>query len=162
VACPRCAGAVLIERNDPEFALVDEIDAVPRTRRETDIRFVPPRIDNYYQQALRALDADLPESAVVALRRTLEAACKHFLNEDERRGKELYQQLELLIDRQIMPGEFREALRKIRQRGNAGAHVVESHSLEVRVGREDARNTIRFAAQVLRILFEIPEELSRL
>jgi HEPN domain-containing protein len=163
VVCPRCAGAVLIEHNNPEYAHPEKMQVVPSLGQRVEIRALPEEVQANYEQAIRALDTGLSDLAAVALRRALEAACQQVLNEKDRQQRNLYEQIQLLVDQRLVTKEFAKALDHLRKIGNVGAHPQSfKEVISVHVSQQDAERALRVATQVFRSLFEIPAELAKL
>lgn len=153
LSCPRCAGAVLLETGVEAGAIVvvQEIPEADRARHR--VGHLPEDVARYYAGAIRALDAGIPDAAAVQLRRTLEAAAAA-------RGVTqgaLVARIRHLISEGKITSEFGRVLDHIRQVGNVGAHAGDQE-----VDEATARRALLFTTQVLRNLFEIPAELTRL
>ncbi|MFL5961020.1 MAG: DUF4145 domain-containing protein [Gaiellaceae bacterium] len=91
-------------------------------------------------------------SAVVACGRTLEQAA----TERQVEGRTLQQRIEKMRQGGLVTSEFKDAMDYVRLIRNVGAHAGKE------VSRESAEGTMRFTQQTLRLLFEVPAELSRL
>lgn len=151
VACPDCAGLVVLEHSP-----TDSIPVVLRTwpedaERALDVQHLPPDVARYYAAARKVLDAGVPDGAAVQLRRTLEAAAAHHGKTD----KVLVRRIEGLIADGLVTKPFAEAMTLIRKVGNQGAHATDED-----VDQETAERALRFTTQLLRNLFEVPGELS--
>ena len=119
--------------------------------RELDVAHLPTDVADYYADAKRCLDADIPDAAAVQLRRTLEAAAAHYGHTE----RVLMQRIEALIAEGLVTKSFAPALHIVRVIGNQGAHASDE-----RVGQETAERALRFTTQFLRNLFEVPGELA--
>ena len=152
ISCPRCGGYVALETNPPgqSSALYDTF---PEAHAGLTVAALPPEVESYYRDAIRVLQAGVPDAAAVQLRRTLEAAAARY---DIKSGN-LVQRIEKLIERGLITQDFARVLDHIRQVGNVGAHATDE-----RVDEETASRALRFTTQVLRNLFEIPAELGAL
>lgn len=153
LTCPRCAGLVGIEHSRYAVAIPSIISVIPEGGRSTDVGHLPEDVAAYYLDAIRALDAGLPDAAAVELRRTLEAAAAHF---GQNQGP-LVQRVQGLISDGLVTKLFGDVLQEVRRIGNLGAHATDE-----RVNEEEAGQALRFTTQVLRNLFEIPAELELL
>ncbi len=152
LACPNCAGLVVVEYVHLKNGSTGEISSFPRTERLR-IRHLPDAVERFFDQAQRALEAGLPDSAAVSLRRTLEAACAA-------RGhamRNLVQSIESLVSGGLITHEFTPAITHVRKIGNLGAHATDEELTAAEVTL-----TMRFTEQVLRNLFEIPGEVTEL
>ncbi|GAB3664746.1 hypothetical protein GCM10027596_29670 [Nocardioides korecus] len=117
------------------------------------IRHLPDDVSGYFSDAQRVIDAGVPDAAAVQLRRTLEAAAAH-------RGvteRTLVKSVEKLIEKGLITQDFGGVLHHVRKVGNQGAHATDERLEEAEVER-----ALRFTAQVLRNLFEVPGELAAL
>ncbi|MEE9298181.1 MAG: DUF4145 domain-containing protein [Acidimicrobiia bacterium] len=151
--CPRCAGVSLIETRT-QSSPPTIIQVVPSERR-VPVKHLPDQVSAYYSDALRALDAGIPDAAAVQLRRTLEAAAGVFdSGSDDGRPRPLVKLVERLIDEGLVTRPFGDVLHHIRQVGNVGAHATDE-----RLDAATVERALAFTTQVLRNLFEIPFEL---
>lgn len=152
LACPRCASIVNLETT-ASGSQDRVLTTVPNEPRSSDVEDLPEDVAEYYSQAQRALDAELPDAAAVALRRTLEAAASHFGHDEN----VLVQRIEGLIAEGLITKPFGEVLHQVRRIGNIGAHASDA-----RVSSAVAAQILSFTTQMLRNLFEIPSALNRL
>ncbi len=150
VSCRRCAGLVAIETNGPQEGPPRVLTTVPADEQGATVAHLPPDIEKFYRDAIRVLEAGVPDAAAVQLRKTLEASAAHF---DVKQGP-LVGQIQELIDQGLITKGFGNVLDHVRKLGNIGAHAADES-----VNEEDARRALRFTTQVLRNLFEIPAEL---
>lgn len=126
---------------------------VPQDKTEVDVGHLPDEVERPYRNAIKVLEAGVPSSAAMELRRTLEAAAKaHGINDQP-----LVRAIEKLSEQGLVTKGFVQVLGHIKKIGNAGAHAGEQEVTE-----EEARTALKFTTQVLRNLFEIPAELARL
>lgn len=153
LSCPRCAGVVALETTPPNNPPKVRSSVPGEEGGGVDVEHLPNDVEDYYSQARRALDADLPDAAAVALRRTLEAAASHFEHDE----KVLVQRIEGLISDGLITKQFGDVLHQVRKIGNIGAHASDE-----RVTEETARQVLGFTTQILRNLFEIPAALEAL
>lgn len=150
VACPRCAGIVVIEANYEPDNVHLVVSVSPERRLATDVGGLPADVASYYGDAIVVLEAGVPDAAAVQLRRTLEAAAAHF----GVRSSNLVRAIEQLIANGLVTQQFGKVLHHIRAVGNIGAHASDA-----RVDQASAERALRFTTQVLRNLFEVPAEL---
>lgn len=152
VSCPRCAGVVLLETNDPNNTPPKVEMTIPEDERAgSQVGHLPEDVARFYADAQRVLDANVPDAVAVQLRKTLEAAAAHF----EIDSGPLVARIEKLIEEGLITKQFGEVLDSVRKLGNIGAHAS-----DVTVDEESAKRALRFTTQVLRNLFEIPAELN--
>ncbi len=151
--CPDCAQLTIVEHNGPTFAPTENrvIRVYPESPETAlDVKHLPDDVRQYFNDARRVLDAGVPDAAAVQLRRTLEAAAGHF-NVKER---VLMRSIERLINEGLVTKSFGGVLHHIRVVGNQGAHASDE-----RVDEATAEIALQFTTQLLRNLFEVPEEL---
>jgi hypothetical protein len=125
---------------------------VPEGDTHVNISDLPDDVESYFRDAVRVLQAGVPDAAAVQLRRTLEAAAEHFGIDSGTLG----QRIKKLIDDGLITKQFGDVLGHIRKLGNLGAHATDE-----RIDEPSARTALMFTTQVLRNLFEIPAELAR-
>ncbi|WP_081591937.1 DUF4145 domain-containing protein [Aeromicrobium massiliense] len=152
VACPRCGGAVALRHggvNDPTL-----YRTIPEDSRDAlQVRHVPEKIARFYLDAVRVLEAGVPDAAAVQLRRTLEGAAAHF----EIRERVLVRSIETMIEQGLVTRSFGAVLHHVRAVGNQGAHFTDTELTE-----EEVRQALRFTTALLRNVFEVPGELAAL
>jgi Domain of unknown function (DUF4145) len=141
---------VAIETNGPHEAHALVLKIFPEAGAEVSVEHLPPDVEGYYSDAIRVLEAGVPDAAAVQLRRTLEAAAAHF----GITSGPLIKRIEGLIEKGLITKGFGDVLSHVRKVGNVGAHAGEE-----KVDEATAQRALRFTTQVLRNLFEIPEEL---
>jgi hypothetical protein len=151
LACPRCAGVVVIETNDPSEGPPAIRSIVPEHESGADVEHLPAEVERHYQSARRVLAAGEPDLAAVSLRRTLEeAASQRGIHE-----RVLVASVEKMLEQGLITTEFRSVLDHVRRLGNVGAHAG-SPPLDA----TEVSIAMRFTTQVLRNLFEIPAVLA--
>lgn len=70
LACPRCAGPVVVEHNPSNEAAVVEVDSYPESGPgAAHVEDLPDDVADYYGAAIRVLGAGAPDSAAVELRK---------------------------------------------------------------------------------------------
>jgi hypothetical protein len=150
LACPRC-GKVVALRTNPANQSPPRVEfVVPEGPRILSIDHLPANVELHYKNAVRALDAGLPDSAAVELGRALEAAAVHFgVNQGA-----LGTRIKTLIDKGLVTKPFGDVMAHVRELRNIGAHAS-----SVGVDEAAVRRALNFTTQVLRNLFEIPGEL---
>lgn len=113
---------------------------------------LPDTVETIWDEAVRVFGVGANASAVVACGRTLEQAAE----ERKIKGRTLQVRIEKMRTDGLITTEFKGAMDYVRLIRNVGAHAGRP------VGRESAEGTMRFTQQTLRLLFEVPSELSRL
>ncbi len=152
LSCPRCAGVISIETsfniNPARF-----VQVVPDRKDDVEVEHLPEDVKQYYQNAITALNAGIASSAAVELRRTLEAAAKtHDVEE-----RTLVKAVEKLVEKGLITTSFSSVLSHVRKIGNQGAHAT-----DVQLSEDEVRLALSFTTQMLRNLFEVPENLKRI
>lgn len=149
--CPRCGGAISIETTLSGAVMMRTVPEQYQSAYR--VEHLPTDVEEYFDNAQRVLNAGVESSAAVELRRTLEAAAKHQgIDEDT-----LVHSIEKLAEKGLITNNFVEVMRHIRKIGNAGAHAGDES-----LSAEDVQKALTFTTQVLRNLFEIPQELKSL
>lgn len=152
VTCPRCGGIVLLETNaDNENPPTIKMTIPEDERTGSQVAHLPPDVEKFYSNAQRVLEANVPDAAAVQLRKTIEAASAHFGID---KGPPV-ERIKKLMEEGLVTKQFGEVLHHVRKLGNVGAHAS-----DMTVDEESAKKSLRFTTQVLRNLFEIPEELN--
>lgn len=164
MTCPRCGGLVAVEvyvhdsfrHGHPVEAAsnVTEMQSVPESgHRHFQVDHLPEDVARFFADAVRVLDAGVPDAAAVQLRRTLEAAAAH----KGIRNRTLVQSVEAMITAGLVTKDFGDVLTHVRKLGNLGAHYSDEVLSEAEVQR-----ALRFTTQFLRNVFEVPGELEEL
>ncbi|WP_250791847.1 DUF4145 domain-containing protein [Micromonospora phytophila] len=164
--CPRCAGAVLVEVKPATGANLTSYSEINRGlnvfvmkqvpedgNRAHEIAHLPEDVEGFFRDAEVVLGAGVPDAAAVQLRKTLEAAAAH----KGIRERTLVQSIQKLIEDGAVTVDFSEVLHYVRKLGNLGAHFTDEKLTE-----DDVQRALRFTAQLLRNLFEVPGELELL
>ena len=148
-SCPACGGVVVFEQDPSSGA---NVAMHPEAVGEWNIGHVPADVIASWDEAVKVFRVSANASAVVACGRTLEAAAQHRKIE----GKTLQQRIGKMLQDGLITAEFKDAMDYVRLIRNVGAHAGSE------VSRDSAEGTMRFTQQTLRLLFEVPGELSRL
>lgn len=154
LTCPACGGGVAVEHNPPSEAQVQERLVIPAgNERLSRVEHLPNDVAGYYEGAIKVLRAGVPDAAAVQLRRTLEAAAAHHGFD---KGT-LVKRIVAMIDAGLVTSSFGEVLHHVRNVGNQGAHATDAHLSE-----EQVEQALKFTTQLLRNVFEVPQELAAL
>lgn len=165
LSCPRCGRVTLVEMSmqadintgDSTIAPTAEVSVLSAIPSGDDplvaVAHLPNDVKGFYDDAMRVLQAGVPDAAAVQLRKTLEAAAAHKgINE-----KTLVTAVRKLVEAGYVTLDFKDVMTHIRQIGNSGAHYT-----SVRLTADQVERSLRFTTQVLRNLFEVPGELEEL
>jgi hypothetical protein len=165
LSCPRCGGVTLVEMSmqveansgDSSIASTSEVTILRAIPSGDDpavaVSHLPTDVRGFYEDAMRVLQAGVPDAAAVQLRKTLEAAAAH----KGIREKQLVTSIRKLVDEGYVTLDFKDVMTHIRQIGNSGAHYTDA-----RLTAPEVERSLRFTTQVLRNLFEVPGELGEL
>lgn len=164
MTCPRCGGLVAVEVSvDGNFTQgssihlgrsVKELQSVPESgHRRFRVEHLPENVARFFDDAVRVMDAGVPDAAAVQLRRTLEATAAH----KGIRNRTLVQSVQDMISEGLVTKDFGDVLTHVRKLGNLGAHYSDEVLTEAEVLR-----ALRFTTQFLRNVFEVPGELEEL
>ena len=152
LSCPRCRGVVSVESTF-NMNPGQVVSVVPNAVSGAEVKHLPADVAEYYNNALTVLNAGVPSSAAVELRRTLEAAAKH----NDITVTPLVKAIEKMVDEGLVTKSFSSVLGHIRKIGNQGAHAADEN-----ISENEVRVALNFTTQILRNLFEVPKELELL
>ena len=165
LSCPRCGNLTVIEMmmvNDADSSKTtisdrSEVNVMRVTPDGEDaavaVQHLPSDVKGFYEDAMRVLQAGVPDAAAVQLRKTLEAAAAH----KGIREKQLVSSIRKLVEQGYVTLDFKDVMTHIRQIGNSGAHYTDA-----KLTAPEVERSFRFTTQVLRNLFEVPGELDEL
>lgn len=165
LSCPRCGKVTLVEMSmqsdvntgDSTIAGISDVTVIRALPSGEDaavaVAHLPGDVKGFYEDAMRVLQAGVPDAAAVQLRKTLEAAAAH----KDIKEKQLVASIRKLVDQGYVTLDFKDVMTHIRQIGNSGAHYTDAKLTAAEVER-----SLRFTTQVLRNLFEVPGELEEL
>ena len=151
LACPRCGNAISIQTSTQSRQVTKVVPEEPSGAMK--VNHLPADVEEYYTNAQTVLNAGVPSSAAVELRRTLEAAAHH----QDVNERTLVKAIEKLAEKGLITTNFVGVLGHIRKVGNVGAHAGDQT-----LTREEVEKAMTFTTQVLRNLFEMPKELELL
>ncbi len=146
-ACPACGGLINLELQGDNV-----IKVVPEAIGDWEVGHLADEIARDWREAVSVYRVGAHASAVVMCGRTLEAAA-NLLGID---GRTLQQRIQRMIKEGQITAQFGDAMDYVRLIRNTGAHAGAV------VSQQSAEGTMRFTQQALRLLFEVPGELSRL
>jgi hypothetical protein len=98
----------------------DEIYPDPQIDSLDDL---PERIDQYYQEAIRCIEANAPNGAATVFRKVLSAVCAHYDITDVDDDAGFYEMINTLNDEGHIVEKQRKALLATKDAGNDGAHL---------------------------------------
>ena len=118
-------------------------------------RGTPKEIFKLYRDVKRLVPID-PDSALVKIRRLLEAVC----SDKKAVGKDLYNKLKDLANKGIIPDTLSIIANKLREAGNLGAH--EGSTLKTNITEDDVILAQKLCETILEYVYEAPAMLSDL
>lgn len=89
-----------------------------------DAVYLPNTIKRIYDETLTALSVQAPILAAIGLRALVEAVCR----EKKASGRDLFSQLDNLVEQRVLTPVGASILHKIRTLGNAAAHEAKPHN----------------------------------
>lgn len=90
----------------------------------SDDHLLPEKLQRIYTETLNALNGNNPVLTGIGLRAIIETVCK----DQSATGKNLYAQINSLVEQSVLTKEGAEILHKLRVLGNDAAHEVKPHS----------------------------------
>lgn len=86
--------------------------------------YLPMKVKQIYDETLTALSVQAPILAAIGLRALVEAVCK----EKNASGRDLFNQIDNLVEQRVLTPAGAAILHKIRALGNAAAHEAKPHN----------------------------------
>jgi hypothetical protein len=117
---------------------------------------IPTKILSVFFEALICHSNDCYIAAAIMVRKTLEEICE----ERAAVGPNLYQKLQDLTSKILIPSELKEAMNELRLLGNDAAHI-EAHTFE-ELGKEEIEISIEFTKEILKALYQYEGLLDKL
>lgn len=118
--------------------------------------FVPKDIAEDYLEAQRCFTAGAWHGCAVMARRCMHSVAEHF----KASGKDLYQQIEDMKNRQIITPILAEQAQHVRVLGKHGAHPYDTHGNELKdLGLDDAQDALDFCGFIFDQVFIQPEKI---
>lgn len=128
----------------------------PEAADFTPVEGAPPAVNEDFVEAQKCYDAEAYKATVVICRRALETMA----DLQQAKGKNLFEKIEDLHNREaISKGTF-EIATQVRQFGNYGAHPKDDLLSEVTP--QDAAAILGITQHLLRDVYEIPEKVENL
>jgi hypothetical protein len=133
-----------------------KFDVQPPPMVDFDTKNLPDRVKESLTEAITCHAHECYSASAIMLRRTLEDLCK----DRGAQGGNLFQRLEDLISKIILPVELRDALHDLRLLGNDAAHV-EATTFQ-QVAEEEVAVGIQFTKEILKATYQYSDLLSKL
>lgn len=148
--CPVCNRVTLVQKYWSSAHEDDEKILYPTSI--VNYTNVPESILDAFEAAIQTKGIDLA-ICVLALRRVLEMICK----ERGAQGDKLYEQIEDLISKKILPEMMRDILFVIRKFGNDAAHGD-----DVQFSLYEVEQLIEYVATIINYLYSLPARVKRM
>jgi HEPN domain-containing protein len=113
----------------------------------------PEAVRDEFTEALRSLNGGNYKAAVVMTRGALQAATRAL----QAKGSNLYQEIDDLASRSLIPPSVQQWAHEIRDGGNLVAHPEPGK----RIDRQDAEELIELATSIFEYVYVIPAEVAR-
>lgn len=128
----------------------------PAERLDFDASNLPDRVREALEEAVACHAAEAYSAAGMMVRKTLELLCE----DRKAEGGTLYERIESLRDKVVIPQELLEGMHDLRLLGNDAAHV-ESRVYN-QVGKEEVEIAMDVAKEVLKSVYQLSGLLDRL
>lgn len=151
LSCPVCDKVTLFEECfDELYSETFNKNLYP----EVDITFngVPESVKSAFESALKVKNID-SAICLFSLRRVLEAICK----EKNASGNNLYEMVQDIITKQVLPEMFDDACWIIRELGNSAAHCDDKTFYKSQV-----EQTINFVETIIDYLYVLPAKMKNM
>lgn len=117
---------------------------------------VPASVADAFKEAEACMANNCFVAAAIMIRKTLEELC----NERGAMGKNLFQRVEEIIQKTLLPKALAEAMHELRLLGNDAAHI-ESKSFET-IGNDELRLSMEFTQEIVKGIYQYDALLERL
>lgn len=134
-----------------EILLTHPSDSIPFDKEN-----VPEKVLNAFQEAIISHSNNCFIASAIMIRKTLEEICQN----RSATGKTLYNKLEDLGNKIVIPKELIEGMQELRLLGNDAAHI-ESNTFD-EVGRDEVEISIEFTKEILKAVYQYESLLSKL
>ena len=128
----------------------------PEVSHFTPVEGAPPAVSEDFIEAQKCYDAEAYKATVVICRRALETMTDF----QQAKGKNLFQKIEDLYNREVIGRATFEIATQVREFGNYGAHPKDDLLSEVTW--KDAAAVLEITQHFLRDVYEIPEKVEKL
>ncbi len=128
----------------------------PEVSDFTPIEGAPPEVNEDFIEAQKCHDAEAYKATVVICRRALESMADF----QQAKGKNLFEKIEDLHNREVISKRTFEIATRVRQFGNYGAHPKDD--LLTEVTPQDAGAILEITRHLLKDVYEIPETVRKL
>ncbi len=148
--CDHCRGIVFASSNSSTF--IPSKLLWPAAQEEAPEDY-PEDVRDNYREAVRSFQAGNYKACVIMVRGALQAAARGL----QAKGSSLYQEIEDLAKRHVIPDALKDWAHELRDGGNLVAHPEPGK----RVGKEDAAELLALAESIFEYLYVVPAEVQR-
>lgn len=155
-SCPICSKVTLLEvywdvaledSNGNKFFEEEIIYPVSKVK----VQAVPKAVKDAFEAALKVSKIE-STMCLIGLRRTMEAICNH----QKAEGKNLFNMIDNLVNKGILPPVLKEASSITRVLGNSAAHGE-----DIAMSKHDIPVVIEFIQYIIDYLYVLPEKIKR-
>ena len=114
LSCNHCDGII--------SASIDQNTIYPSPNLEA-LDGLPDKIDEYYNEGIRCLDANAPNGAATVFRKVIHAVCVYYDLSEPDDNDSFYDMIQTLADENIITESLRQSLLGVKDAGNDGAHI---------------------------------------
>jgi hypothetical protein len=153
--CPNqeCFGALFFVYNESTRSIMI---TYPSCTIPFDEENIPERVLNAFQEVISSHANSCFIASAIMIRKTLEEICSDM----KAIGNNLYERLENLGEKIIIPKELKEGMQDLRLLGNDAAHI-ESNTFND-VGKEEVTISIAFTKEILKAVYQYKSLLEQL
>ncbi|MFC3197557.1 DUF4145 domain-containing protein [Parapedobacter deserti] len=142
------------------FFIADHVGLVNITYPNSTIPFnkenIPEKILNAFSEAISCHSNNCFIASAIMIRKTLEEICK----DRGAVGKTLYDRLQDLSTKIVVPKELRDGMQELRLLGNDAAHIESNTFGEI--GKEEIEVSIEFTQEILKAVYQYESLLGKL
>jgi len=153
--CPNsnCFGHLffVVDNNNGEILITYPSDSIPFDKEN-----IPENVLNAFQEAVLNHANNCFVSSAIMIRKTLEEICK----DREAIGKNLFNRLQDLGTKIVIPKELIEGMQELRLLGNDAAHI-ESNTFN-EIGKTEVEISIEFTKEILKAVYQYESLLGKL
>ncbi|MCF8032869.1 MAG: DUF4145 domain-containing protein [Desulfarculaceae bacterium] len=150
--CPTPACQQIIAYADREHV----INFWPAERLDFDPNGVPDTVVDTFEEALTCYAEGCFRTAAMAVRLTLETIC----DEQGAEGEKLFQRIDALVEKVVLPKQLLEVMHDIRWLGNDAAHIELKKFKGV--GPEEVGAAIELTKEIMKGLYQLDSLVQRL
>ena len=153
--CPneRCLGHLFFvkDSNSGNILITYPSDTIPFDKEN-----IPEKILNAFEEAIVSHSNNCFIASAIMIRKTLEEICV----DRGATGRNLYQRLQDLGSRIVIPRELIEGMQELRLLGNDAAHI-ESNTFN-EIGKDEVEISIEFTKEILKAVYQYESLLGKL